>query len=124
MTLSQIALKQTHERIVLLWVILQPGANALALKVYAHLGPDHPTLELSITKDIRGEHLPVDLDLNISDIGLEGYALLHGLFEARSRPGADGRSHKLMVERPQLDSRLKSSYFPFRRRVITTGLII
>ncbi len=35
---------------------------------------------------------------------------------------AHRRSYELMVERSQLYARLKSGYFPFCRREITTGL--
>ena len=115
---------QPHERIVLLPIVLQPGSDCLALVVDHHLGFDHPALQLPVAEDIGGKHIPVDLDLDLLDIGLEGYALLHGLLQACCRPSADRRSHELMVQRSQFYPRLKGGYLSFRRRLITTGLII
>ena len=115
---------QPHERIVLLPIVLQPGSDCLALVVDHHLGFDHPALQLAVAEYIGSEHIPVDLDLDLLDIGLEGYALLHSLFQACCRPNTDRRSHELMVEGAELYPRLKGGYLSFRRRLITTGLII
>ena len=63
------------------------------------------------------------LNAYLLHVRLQGDALLHGLFQAGCRLQAHRRSYELMVERSQLDARLKSGYFPFRRREITTGLV-
>lgn len=114
--------EKAHQRIVFLSIIGEPCHNHLAFIINFNLGDDHPALQLAIPKMIAFQHISVDLDRYFFYIGLKRNALLHCPFQACSSLLADRRSYELMVERPELDARLKSSYILFRMREITTGL--
>lgn len=119
---SPIHSEKAHQRIVFLSIIGEPCHHHLAFIINFDLGYDHPALQLAISKMIAFKHISVDLDRYFFYIGLKRNALLHCLFQACCSLLADRRSYELMVERSELDARLKSSYFLFRMREITTGL--